>query len=145
MVAAGVVARRHAALTSLLQAIERYRHIFDANDASNLILQARTWQAHDVGNTPSFGGDTAAALRSIRVRVLYMPSATDLYFPLEDARYECGFMRTCLLYPIPSLWGHPAGAGTTPADAAFINDHVAHFMAGALTRPNATASDPQGD
>ena len=120
-------------------AIERYRHIFDGDDANDLILQARTWEAHDVGRTPGFGGDTAAALRSIRVPVLYMPSATDLYFPLEDARYECGFIRTCLLYPIPSLWGHPAGAGATPADAAFINDHVARFMAGALTRPDATA------
>lgn len=121
--------------TSLPQAIERYRHIFDGNDANDLILQARTWEAHDVGRTPGLGGDTSAALRSIRVPVLYMPSATDLYFPLEDARYECGFIRTCLLYPIPSLWGHPAGAGATPEDTAYINDHVARFMAGALQRP----------
>lgn len=29
--------------------------------------------------------------------VLDMPLATDLYLPVEDARYECGFIRTCLL------------------------------------------------
>ena len=132
-------------LTSPSQAIERYRHIFDGNDANDLILQARTWEAHDVGHTPGFNGDTAAALRSIRVPVLYMPSSTDLYFPLEDARYECGFIRTCLLYPIPSLWGHPAGAGATPADTTFINNHVARFMAGALNRPNATARERHVD
>lgn len=125
-------------LTSLPQAIDRYRHIFDGNDANDLILQARTWEAHDVGRTPEFGGDTVAALHSIRVPVLYMPSTTDLYFPLEDARYECGFIRTCLLYPIPSLWGHPAGAGATPADSAFINNQVGRFMAGALNPLNAT-------
>ncbi len=125
------------AIATLDQAIARYRHIFDGNDANDLILQARTWQAHDVGRTPGFGGDTAAALRSIRVPVLYMPSATDLYFPLEDARYECGFMPRCLLYPIPSLWGHPAGAGATPADAAFINDQVRRFMDVAPTPPDA--------
>ena len=68
-----------------------------------------------------------------------MPSATDLYFPMEDARYECGFIRTCLLNPIPSLWGHPAGAGATPADAAFINSQLARFMAGASNPPNATS------
>ena len=94
------------ALTSLPQAIERYRHIFDGSDANDLILQARTWEAHDIGSTPGFSGDTAAALRSIRVPVLYRPSATDLYFPLEDARFECSLMSSCLLYPIPSLWGH---------------------------------------
>ena len=132
-------------LTSLPQAIDRYRHIFDGNDANDLILQARTWETHDVGRTPGFSGDTAAALRSIRVPVLYMPSATDLYFPLEDARYECGFIRTCLLYPIPSLWGHPAGAGATPADGAFINGHVARFMANALPRPDATVPERRGD
>nr|WP_277924556.1 alpha/beta fold hydrolase [Sphingomonas sp. CROZ-RG-20F-R02-07] len=133
------------ALTSLPQAIDRYRHVFDGNDANDLILQARTWEAHDVGRTPEFGGDTIAALRSIRVPVLYMPSATDLYFPLEDARYECGFIRTCLLYPIPSLWGHPAGAGATPADAAFINNQVARYMAGALDQPNATTLPRQAN
>lgn len=126
-------------LASLPAAIERYRHIFDGADANDLILQARTWQAHDVGRSPGFAGDTRAALRSIRVPVLYMPSTTDLYFPLTDARYECGFIRTCRLYPIPSLWGHPAGAGATPADTAFINDHVARFMAGAAMRPVASA------
>ena len=75
-------------------------------------------------------GDTEAALRSIRVPVLYMPSATDLYFPVEDARYEAQFIPHCILMPIPSLWGHPAGAGASPADAAFLNRHIAAFMAG---------------
>ena len=32
-------------LTKLPQAIDRYRHIFDGNDANDLILQARTWEA----------------------------------------------------------------------------------------------------
>jgi homoserine O-acetyltransferase len=99
-------------------------------DANNLILQMRAWERHDVGSTPGFHGDVQAALRSIRAPVLYMPSATDLYFPVEDARYEAGFIRDCTLLPIPSLWGHPAGAGASPADRAFLNEHVAAFMAG---------------
>ncbi len=32
------------------------------------------------------------ALRSIQVPLLYMPSMTDLYFPIGDARYEAAFM-----------------------------------------------------
>ena len=88
----------------------------------------RTWESNDVGNTPPFGGNVQAALRSIRVPVLYMPSATDLYFPLTDARYEAAFIAHCQLVPIPSLWGHPAGAGASPADGKFINEHVARFL-----------------
>ena len=34
---------------------------------------------HDVGATPGFKGDAEAALRSIRIPVLYMRSATDMY------------------------------------------------------------------
>src|SRR5271169_5929934 len=45
-------------------------------DANDLILQMRTWEKHDVGATPGFGGDVERALRSIKVPFLYMPSAT---------------------------------------------------------------------
>src|SRR5579871_3536303 len=71
------------------EVVEHFRTKFiPGADANNLILQIHTWEAHDVGNTPPFHGDVGAALRSIKVPVLYMPSATDLYFPVTDARYE---------------------------------------------------------
>jgi homoserine O-acetyltransferase/O-succinyltransferase len=97
-------------------------------DANNLILQMRTWEKHDVGATPGFGGDAEKALRSVKVPFLYMPSATDLYFPVSDAKYEAGFMSTVTLTPIPSLWGHPAGAGPDPADAKFLNETIGRFL-----------------
>ncbi len=97
-------------------------------DANDLILQMRTWERHDVSRSGSFNGDLRAALGSIRAQVLYMPSQTDLYFPVEDARYEAQLMRHCRLLPIPSLWGHPAGAGADPADARFLNEHIGRFL-----------------
>jgi homoserine O-acetyltransferase/O-succinyltransferase len=103
-------------------------------DPNNLILHARTWQRHDVGHTPSFGGDHRRALRSISARVLYMPCETDLYFPLGDADYERQFLKDVTFTPIPSLWGHSAGGGGNPADAAFINDRIRAFLADASTR-----------
>jgi homoserine O-acetyltransferase len=90
----------------------------------------RTWEKHDVGGTPGFGGDVQTALASIKVPFLYMPSETDLYFPVGDARYEAGFMKTVSLVPIPSLWGHPAGAGASPEDRTFLNTTIAKFLAG---------------
>ena len=99
-------------------------------DANNLILQMHTWEKHDVGTTPGFSGDLAKALGSIKAPFLYMPSETDLYFPESDAKYEAGFMKTVTLRPIPSLWGHPAGAAADPADAKFLNENIASFLAG---------------
>ena len=113
------------------QVVERFRTNFiPGADANDLILQMRTWQRHDVGNTPPFHGDVAAALRSIKAQVLYMPSQTDLYFPVSDARYEAAFIAHCSLVPIPSLWGHPAGAGASPADGTFLNERIGGFLAG---------------
>ena len=113
------------------EVVERFRTNFiPGADANNLILQVHSWELHDVGKTASFHGDVEAALRSIKVPVLYMPSETDLYFPTGDARYEAAFIPHCTLAIIPSLWGHPAGAGIAPADGKFLNDHVSSFLAG---------------
>ena len=120
---------------TLPEVIESFRTRFiPGADANNLILQMRTWQLHDVGTTPggadhpAFNGDVEAALRSIKVPVLYMPSETDLYFPLGDARYEAAFIPKVQLAPIPSLWGHTAGAASNPADRKFLNDNIRRFM-----------------
>lgn len=97
-------------------------------DANDMILQCRTWEKHDVGTTPGFGGDVEKALKSIKVPILYMPSETDLYFPLTDARYEAAFIPGVALKPIPSLWGHTAGAASNPSDAKFLNENIASFL-----------------
>ena len=114
--------------SNLQQAIDQaVGDFFSGADANNLILQMHTWESNDVGKTPPFNGDTEAALRSIEAPVLYMPSATDMYFPVEDARYEANFIPRCTFLPIPSIWGHPAGACASPEDAKFLNDHIGQF------------------
>jgi homoserine O-acetyltransferase len=107
----------------------RRTHFMTGADANDLILQMRTWERHDVGKTPGFNGDIEKALGSIKVPFLYMPSETDLYFPIGDARYEAGFMSTITLTPIPSLWGHTAGRASNPTDAKFLNDNIGRFLA----------------
>jgi homoserine O-acetyltransferase len=113
--------------TTFEQAVERFRHRFNA-DANDYILQARTWQHHNVGDTKGFGGDVEKALRSIKVPFLYMPSETDLYFPLSDAKYEAPFIPKGTLMPIPSVWGHTAGAASNPADGKFLNTKIGEFL-----------------
>jgi homoserine O-acetyltransferase len=129
---------------TLQQVIDDARHNFiPGADANNLILQCRTWEANNVGSTPAsaagtpqseahpaFHGDEKKALGSIKVPVLYMPSVTDLYFPVTDARYEAQYIPGVTLLPIPSLWGHPAGAAASPADKDFLNKNITAFLAG---------------
>lgn len=106
----------------------RFHHFIPGADANDLILQCRTWEKHDVSAGDGFGGDMERALRSIRVPLLYMPSETDLYFPVSDARYEAGFIPKVVFKPIPSLWGHTAGAASNPADAKFLNEAIGEFL-----------------
>ncbi len=113
--------------TTFEQAMFAFRTRFSA-DANDYILQARTWEKHDVGTTPGFGGDVEKALRSIKVPFLYMPSETDLYFPINDAKYEQAFIPKVTFMPIPSLWGHTAGAASNPADGKFLNDNISKFL-----------------
>jgi homoserine O-acetyltransferase/O-succinyltransferase len=106
----------------------RRTHFITGADANDLILQMRTWERHDVGATQAFHGDVEKALHSIQVPLLYMPSETDLYFPVGDARYEAQFIPGVTLAPIPSLWGHTAGAASNPADAKFLNETIGKFL-----------------
>lgn len=118
--------------TTFDQVLHEFRTNFiPGADANNLILQMRTWEKHDVGSTPGFNGNVEKALRAIKVPFLYMPSETDLYFPAGDARYEAQFMSTVTLKPIPSLWGHTAGAASNPADGKFLNETIGQFLGGA--------------
>ena len=115
--------------TTFEQYLENRRtHFLNTADANDLILQMHTWERHDVGTTPGFNGDVERALRSIKVPLLYMPSETDLYFPVGDARYEAAFIPGITFTPIPSLWGHTAGAASNPADAKFLNETISRFL-----------------
>ena len=117
--------------TTFEQILERYRTNFiPGADANDLILQMRTWEHHDVGTSPGNFGDVEKALRSIKVPFLYMPSETDLYFPIGDARYESAFIPSVLLTPIPSLWGHTAGAASNSVDSKFLNEKIGNFLKG---------------
>jgi hypothetical protein len=49
---------------------------------------------------------------------------------ITHVRYEAKCIPHGTLAPIPSLWGHPAGAVVTTAGARIPNDHLAAFMAG---------------
>jgi homoserine O-acetyltransferase len=102
---------------------------FAAQDANDLLAMAWTWQHADVGATPGCDGSFERALASITARTLVMPGATDLYFPPEDSAYEVQHIPGAELRAIPSIWGHGAGGGAAPEDAAFIDGSLKEWLA----------------
>jgi len=102
---------------------------FQAHDANNLLAMLATWQAADISTNPQFNGDFAAALAGITARAVVMPCRTDLYFPPEDSEIEVAHMPHARLHVIPSIWGHMAGGGINPDDAAFIDAALAQLLA----------------
>ena len=59
-----------------------------------------------------------------------MPSATDLYFQVEDNRLEVAMMKHAELRVIPSDWGHRAGMPVSNLqDLRFIDSALAELLA----------------
>jgi homoserine O-acetyltransferase len=99
--------------------------------AADLYAQLRTWYAGDISANDLYHGDLSAALGAIRARVLLMPGATDLYFPAADNAAELRDLRAGALRPIPSIWGHVAGApANIPEDRAFLHAEVRAWLEG---------------
>lgn len=101
---------------------------FLRRDANNLLALAWTWQHADISTTPGFAADLPAALRSISAKALVMPGSTDLYFTPEDSQLEVEHLQDAVCRPIPSIWGHQAGRGLAPEDAAFIDDNLTQLV-----------------
>ena len=69
------------------------------------------------------GDDYRAAVTSAIARLERIGAARG-----ADARYESQFIQKVSFVPIPSLWGHPAGAGGNPADRAFLNENMSKTL-----------------
>jgi homoserine O-acetyltransferase len=102
---------------------------FTRRAAEDLYAQARTWMASDISANELYGGDLVRALKAIRARVLLMPGRTDLYFPVADNADEIVHLAHAELRPIPSIWGHRAGAPQgNPPDVAFLRSAVRGWL-----------------
>jgi len=83
-------------------------------DPVDWVYQSFAYDAHDVGTTPGFGGDTAAALRSIRAPVLLLVPELDLYNPVEDAIESAAHIPNATLVRVAGHAGHAVAADTSP-------------------------------
>jgi homoserine O-acetyltransferase len=100
---------------------------FDAND---WIFQTWAYQAHDVGATPGFDGDTAKALASIKARTLILTGTKDLLNPeFEPIEMGKNIPNAAMKTISPgTVTGHASAGGAIPADVEFLNRETAAFL-----------------
>ncbi|MHB8353105.1 MAG: alpha/beta fold hydrolase [Burkholderiales bacterium] len=85
-------------------------------DPVDWVYQSWAYDAHDVGMTPGFDGDTSHGLQSIRVPTLIVTPPLDLYNPIESAEWAATRIPECDLHQVDSVWGHlMASAADTEA------------------------------
>ena len=102
---------------------------FLQKDANNLLAMLWSWQHGDISDNPVFKGDIKKALGAIQARAIVMPAERDLYFPVADNEWEVSHMPNAECRPIPGVWGHFAGGGSSPVDTRFIDDALKELLA----------------
>jgi homoserine O-acetyltransferase len=97
-------------------------------DPLDWIYQSWAYDAHDVGSTPGFGGDTAAALAAIRAKTLIVGVPGDLYNPAACAAWAAARIDGCEHLALDSRWGHLAASAADPASVVALHREINRFM-----------------
>ena len=97
-------------------------------DPCDYLYQSWAYEAHDVGGTAGFGGDTEAALRSVRAKTLVLCPPVDLFNPAAAGRAAAAAMPGARFVEIPSDQGHQAATSLMADDAAFLNRTIGEFL-----------------
>jgi homoserine O-acetyltransferase len=97
-------------------------------DPLDWIYQSLAYDDHDVGKTEGFGGDTVAALRSIRAKTLVAVPPLDLYNPAEAGCWAAQYIAGCELMTVMSDAGHQMASAADPVAASELNERIRDFM-----------------
>ncbi|HBB31753.1 MAG TPA: hypothetical protein DDZ80_11755 [Cyanobacteria bacterium UBA8803] len=114
---------------SLAEFLAKWRTRYHDKDANDLLCHFQTWSNHDVSLTPGMEESLEKALRSVKARVLFLPSRADAYFALPDIVAEAALLPKAELIVLDSIYGHAAGFGRAKADREQINRAIANFLA----------------
>jgi homoserine O-acetyltransferase len=132
-----LVTRTPRALAESLSGLEDAHRWFDETvarqralgfDAHDYLYQSWAYEAHDVGTTRSFAGDTQRALASIKAKALVLAPPLDLFNPCESARAAADTIPGARFVEIPSEQGHQAATQLRSEDAAFLNRTIGAFL-----------------
>ncbi|MEO8526207.1 MAG: alpha/beta fold hydrolase [Caldimonas sp.] len=120
-----------------LQSVEQAHRWFDALlaqqqaigvDAHDYLYQSWAYDAHDVGESEGFDGNTEAALGAVLARTLVLCPPIDLFNPSAAGRAAAAAIPGAHFVEIPSVQGHMAATSLMPDDAVFLNRAIGEFL-----------------
>ena len=118
-----------AAMLAEIGALEE-RFLRHGPDPWDWLCQTRAYDAHDVGASPGFAGDTDAALRAIAAPTLVLAPPLDLYNPAAASHHMAGVIPGARFVEVPSDRGHRAATDSREEDARFLDRTIAGFLRG---------------
>lgn len=98
-------------------------------DPFDWCFQTWAYDAHDVGQTPGFGGDTARALRQIRAATLVLAPSLDLYNPGFAAQAASQAIAQAQWAELPGCHGHGSASGSAAEPTLALREAVSAFLA----------------
>lgn len=110
----------------------------DGPDPFDWCHQSWAYDAHDVGTTPPFAGDTAAALESIEAPTLVLAPTLDLYNPPQAAHAVISSTPKASFVELPGDWGHASASGLDPVATDLISGAIRDLLGrtpGSCVRP----------
>ena len=108
------------------------RNFIPGADANDLILQARTWEQHDVGTTPGFNGDVGARAALDQGAVPLHAVGNRSLLPGRRRALRSSIHPAFSTRPDSVAMGTPRRRGGSPADEKFLNEKIGQFLAGRM-------------
>jgi homoserine O-acetyltransferase len=96
--------------------------------AVDWIWQSYAYDAHDLGTTPGFSGETARALGYIAAACLILSPPLDLYNPTAAAREVASLVPAAAFEEIPSVRGHQSASAGDETEAGWLNGRIGAFL-----------------
>ncbi|WP_176053173.1 alpha/beta fold hydrolase [Paraburkholderia caribensis] len=97
-------------------------------DPLDWIYQSWAYDAHDVGTTTGFAGDTERALAAIRAKTLIAVPKIDLYNPVDAGIWAARHIENCRLVQLASGSGHLAASEADQDAAGQIDREIQIFL-----------------
>jgi homoserine O-acetyltransferase/O-succinyltransferase len=97
-------------------------------DARDIYYRWQAWADFNVGDTPSFKGDAAAALRSIKAKVLIIGSKDDQLVRREELIFAKNHIPNATFIELDSPLGHLAPFGFDSDLTKLVDREIARFL-----------------
>lgn len=100
----------------------------EAPEPFDWLCQTRAYDAHNVGETPGYGGDVRAALCAVRAKVMLLAPPLDLYNPSGRTHEVAEGIARGRFIQIPSTRGHRSASFGDATDEIFLNETIRAFL-----------------